>query len=436
MAMIEQLAAAGGTPAVPEGAHRRWPDLREEDREAVLRVLDSGVLCGPNAPEITALQREWADYLGVEYCLALNSGTAALHCSCAAVGLEPGDEVIVPAFTFIASAMAVVHQGAVPVFCDVDPRTYNLDPARVEERITERTRALMPVHLHGLPAEMDALLAIAERHGLAVIEDAAQAHGATYHGRKTGTLADCAGFSLNATKNLSGGEGGLFVTDDPVGFEAARRLSVFGEDVPPTQQGQFRGYWSHAVGWNYRNQELSSALARSQLRRLDEYNAIAQANAAILDDGLAALGGVAPPRVPDGSTHVYHKYRVRLDPRELGFDEPPTELRDRVVQALRAEGVEAVLWQVHPLPAYPAFRRRLAPWHADRAGEELRPWDPREFPEASRLLDVSLILGSETMPLFIQERPLMERYVEAFAKVLSNLDRLLELPFQPVELVD
>ena len=436
MAMTEQLAAAGGTPAVPEGAHRRWPDVRQEDREAVLRVLDSGVLCGPNAPEITALQREWADYLGVEHCLALNSGTAALHCCCAALGLEPGDEVIVPAFTFIASAMAVVHQGAVPVFCDVDPRTYNLDPARVEERITERTRALMPVHLHGLPADMDALLAIAERHGLAVIEDAAQAHGATYQARKTGTLADCAGFSLNATKNLSGGEGGLYVTDDPVGFEAARRLSVFGEDVPPTQPGQLRGYWSHAVGWNYRNQELSSALARSQLRRLDEYNATGQANAAILDDGLAGLRGVVPPHVPDGSTHVYHKYRVRLDPAELGFDGAPTELRDRVVQGLRAEGVEAVLWQVHPLPAYPAFRRRLAPWHAERAGEGLRPWDPEEFPAASRLLDVSLILGSETMPLFIQERPLMERYAEAFAKVLANLDQLLELPLQPVELVD
>jgi len=324
----------------------------------------------------------------------------------------------------------------VPVFCDVDPRTYNLDPARVEERITERTRAIMPVHLHGLPAAMDEIRAIAERRGLAVIEDAAQSHGATYGGRKTGMLADCAGFSLNATKNLSGGEGGLFVTDDSVGFEAARRLSVFGEDVPPTRPGELRGYWSHAVGWNYRNQELSSALARSQLRRLDEYNANAQQNAAVLTDGLVELDGVAPPHVPDGSTHVYHKYRLRLDPRRLGFDGPATELRDRVVQALRAEGVEAVLWQVHPLPAYPAFRRRLAPWHAKRAGEQLRPWDPQEFPESSRLLDESLILGSETMPLFIQEQPLMERYVAAFTKVLTNLDALVDLPFEPVELVD
>src|SRR5919206_3838274 len=143
--------------------HHGWPDLRQEDREAVQRVLDSGVVCGANAPEITALQREWAEYVGVEHCLALNTGTAALHCACAAVGLEPGDEVIVPAFTFIASAMAVVHQGATPVFCDVHAQTYNLDPARVEERIGERTRAVMPVHLHGLPADMDELRAIAER---------------------------------------------------------------------------------------------------------------------------------------------------------------------------------------------------------------------------------------------------------------------------------
>jgi perosamine synthetase len=435
MAMTETLALAGGPRAVPDGMHRRWPDIRQEDRDAVLAVLDSGVVCGPNAPQITALQREWADYLGVANCLSLNSGTAALHCCCAAVGLEPGDEVIVPAFTFVASAMAVVHQGAVPVFCDVDPRTYDLDPARIEERLTERTRAIMPVHLHGLPADLDEIGAIADRQGLAVIEDAAQSHGATYRGKKTGTLARCAGFSLNATKNLAGGEGGLFVTDDPVGFEAARRLSVFGEDVPPTQPGELRSYWSHAVGWNYRNQELSSALARSQLRRLDEYNAIAQENGAVLTEGLGGLQGVAPPYVPDDRTHVYHKYRLRLEPGELGFDGPATELRDRVVQALRAEGVEAVLWQVHPLPAYPAFRRRLAPWHARREGEELRPWDPQEFPESSRLLDDSLILGSETMPLFIQERALMERYVEAFTKVLANLDALLDLPFDPVRLV-
>src|SRR5262245_10079921 len=214
MATVEKLAVLGGHTVVPPESHRSWPDVRPEDREAVLAVLDRGILCGANAPEITALQREWAEYLGAEHCLALNSGTAALHCCLAAAGVREGDEVIVPAYTFGATAMAVVHQGAVPVFADIDPRTYNLDPAKAEEKITERTRAIVPVHLHGLPADMDEIHALAERHDLAVIEDAAQSHGATYNGRKTGTLAAYAAFSLNATKNLSGGEGGLFVTSE------------------------------------------------------------------------------------------------------------------------------------------------------------------------------------------------------------------------------
>ena len=433
--MIGGLAISGGTPAVPHERHRRWPDVRPEDREAVLAVLDRGILCGPNAPEITALQKEWADYLGVRFCLALNTGTAALHCSAAAAGLRPGDEVIVPAVTFVASAMAMAHQGCIPVFCDVDPRTYDLDPERIEERITERTRAILPVHVHGLPADMDEIQAIAERHGLAVIEDAAQSHGALYKGRKTGTLGLCAGFSLNATKNLSGGEGGFFVTDDEEAFVAARRLSVFGEDVPPLEPGEFRSYWSYAVGWNYRSQELSSAFARSQLRRLDGYNATAQRNGEILTAGLSKLRGVTPPHIPGDRTHVYHKYRVRLEPAELGFDRPATELRDRVLQALRAEGVEAVVWQTLPLPAYPAFRGELTPWHARRAGERLREWDPAEFPEASRLLDESLVLGSEGMPLFVQDASLMERYVEACEKVLANLEAVLAAPYEPVRIV-
>ena len=416
--------------------HRTWPDVRDEDRDAILRVLDRGTLCGANAPEITALQREWAEYVGVRHCLALNTGTAALHCACAAVGIGPGDEVIVPAFTFIATAMAVVHQGGTPVFADVDRRTYNLDPARIEERITERTRAIMPVHLHGLPADMEEIGAIARRHGLRVIEDAAQSHGATYRGTRTGALADCAGFSLNATKNLCGGEGGFFVTDDDEQMQVARRLSVFGEDVNPTGPGEFRRYWSHGIGWNYRSQELACALTRSQLARLDEYNATARANAAVLGEGLARLPGVIPPHVPEDRTSVWHKYRLRLDPAALGWTGSGAELRDRVVGALRAAGVEAVIWQVAPLPAYPAFRRPLRPWLAADAGEELMPWDPGEYPAAVDVLDHSLVLGSENRPLFVQGPELMARYVEAFEEVLGNLDAIAERPFEPVVLVD
>jgi dTDP-4-amino-4,6-dideoxygalactose transaminase len=435
MAIVEKLALEGGAGVVPEEAHRLWPEVTEEDRQAVLAVLERRQMCGSHAPEISALERDWAEYVGAEYCIATNSGTAALHCCVAGVGVGPGDEVIVPAFSFIATAAAVAHQGGVPVFCDIDERTFNIAPSLVEERITERTRAIMPVHLHGLPADMDALNEIARRYGLAVIEDAAQSHGATYNGRRTGTLGDCAGFSLNATKNLSGGEGGLFVTNDPDVYIAGRRLSIFGEDVSPVARGEFRSYVAHGLGWNYRNQELSSAFVRSQLRRLDHYNETAQQNATVLGDGLAGIKGLTPPYVPAGSTCVFHKFRVQFDAAALGFDGPPVELRDRLVHALRAEGVEATIWQTQPLPAHPAFRKpSYAVWHPNRDGGLARDWDPAEYPVTSLVLNSSLVLGSERYPLFVQEQALMERYIEACRKVVDNIDVLLARPFEPIVL--
>ncbi len=435
MATLETLALNGGPQAVRAEDHRVWPDITDDDRAAVLEVLDRGTLCGPTSPAITALQDDWASYVGAEYCIATNSGTAALHCAAAGCGIEPGDEIIVPAYTFIATAAAVAHQGAIPVFCDIDERTFNIDVDRIEERITPRTAAIMPVHIHGLAADMDRINEIARRHGLAVIEDAAQSHGAEYKGTRTGTLGDCAAFSLNATKNLSGGEGGLFVTNDHDTYTAARRLSIFGEDVPPVKPGEFRSYVSLALGWNYRNQELPSALARSQLQRLDHYNETARRNAEILSEGLSQLDGITPPYIPDDCVSVYYKYRAMVDPAALGFDGPPTELRDRIVQALRAEGVEAVLWQVVPLPAYPAFRKAAyKPWHPKNADEPLSEWDPSEYPVASHVLDSSIVLGSERNPLFVQEADLMDRYVEALGKVLQNLDEVLARPFEPVPL--
>jgi len=431
--VANKLAIDGATPIVDAAAHRPWPDIRPADKAAIMAVLDRGVLHGAEAPEIVGLEQDWAQYLGVSHCLALNSGTAALHSAMAAIGIEPGDEVIVPAFTFIATPHAVAHQGGVPVFCDIDPASYNASPAAIEACITPRTRAIMPVHMHGLPADMDEIMAMATRHGVDVVEDACQAHGATYRGRRAGTIAPCAAFSLNGSKNLPGGEGGLFVTQDPAYFHTARRLSEFGEDVeedlPPADLGISRSYWSYGLGWNYRTQELSAAMARSQLRRLDEYNAIAQRNAAILSEGLASIPGLVPPHVPEDRTSVYHKYRVRLDAEAAGYTGPITELRDRVLFALRAEGVEAVVWQLDALPAYPAFRRgRLRPWHPRDDKQPLEPWDRGAFPEAAALLDCSIVIGSMPYPLFIQNASLMERYVDAAARVMSNLGAVLAAP--------
>jgi perosamine synthetase len=365
--------------------------------------------------------------------LLTNSGTAALHCAVVAAGVRAGDEVIVPAFSFVATPMAVLQAGAVPVFCDIDPSTYTLDPRLIEERITERTRAVMPVHAHGLPADMDEIRAITTRHGLPVIEDAAQAHGAMYRGLPVGRLGHAGAFSLNGSKHLPAGEGGLLVTSDEQAARAARRLAIFGEDTPPTGPGQYRAYWAHGVGWNYRAHELTAALARSQLRRLDDRVATAQRNAEILTRGLAELPGFVPPQVPEDRTCVFYRYRVRIEPDALGFSGAPLELRDRVLYALGREGVASSLWQLLPLPAQPVFRRPFAPWQPTTDRVPLARWDRDEHPEAARLLESSIVLGTAEEPLFAQPAELMERYLEAFEKVAEGMETVLRAPYSPVE---
>jgi perosamine synthetase len=428
--MSSELAILGGPPSVAPDAHRPWPEIRDEDRAAVAAVLDRGVLTGSGSVESPALEREYAAYLGVRHCLAMNSGTAALHACAVAADLEPGDEVIVPAFTYVASAMAFCHHGVRPVFSDVDERTFNLDPARIEERITERTRAIVAVHLHGLPCDMGSIVPLAERRGLVLIEDVAQAHGAEYDGRKVGSFGRCAGGSLNATKNLPGGEGGLFVTDDDEFHLAASRLRYMGEDIPDVDPPAGRRYWSHGTGWNYRPHELPAAFARSQLGRIDAYRDAADRNARILGEGLAEVPGVLAPLVPEGRRSVWYIYRVLLDPGAIGYEGDVSELRDRVVAALAAEGVAVMLWQHHPLPAYTAFRRRsLRPWQASLEGEPISPWDPSEFPVATRICDGSLVLGTGAHPLAVQDPAVMRQYVEAVKKVFASLGELLDMPF-------
>jgi perosamine synthetase len=428
--MSSELAILGGPTSVAPGVHRPWPDIRDEDRAAVAAVLDRGVLTGSGSVEAPALERAYAAYVDIRHCLAMNSGTAALHACAVAADLVPGDEVIVPAFTYVASAMAFCHHGVRPVFCDVDERTFNLDPGLIEERITERTRAIAVVHLHGMPCDMSSIVPIAERHGLVLIEDIAQAHGAEYGGRKVGTFGRCAGGSLNATKNLPGGEGGLFVTNYDDCLLAARRLRYMGEDIPDIDPPTGRRYWSHGMGWNYRPHELPAAFARSQLRRIDDYREAADRNAQILGAGLAEVAGVLPPLVPEGSQPVWYIYRVLLDPAAIGYEGKTSELRDRVLAALRAEGVEVMLWQHHPLPAYTAFRRAsLRPWQAATGGEQISGWDPAEFPVATRICDGSFVLGTGLHPLAVQDAAVMHQYVDAVQKVFSNLGDLLDMPF-------
>ncbi len=427
--MSDRLAAHGGTPVLDDSIKVKWPIITQDDKDAVMRVLDSGVIWGLYAPEMRALEAEFAAYCGAKYCLAMNSGTAALHCAIGAAGIGPGDEVITSAYSFLASGSAVLHHNAIPIFVDIDPRTHNIDVGQIEAAISPRTKAILPVHIHGLPADMDEVNAIAAKHGLLVIEDACQAHGATYKGKRVGTLAAMATFSLNGTKGLSGGEGGLLVTDSEEYRGKANMLRMFGEFVAPDEG---RKYQSYTMGWNYRTQEMPCAFTRSQLRRLDDTNATAQRNAEYLSAELAKIPGLAPPYVPEDRTCIYHKYRLGLEPEKLGSKVTGVAFRNKLQKALQAEGVDAVLWQLTSLPEQPVFQilegyGQGCPWSCEKLGGVKYEYRAEDFPVTKHMLDSSVVICSETYPIYAQPVEVMERYVEAFHKVFGNIEQVLEV---------
>ncbi|MBN2154254.1 MAG: DegT/DnrJ/EryC1/StrS family aminotransferase [Candidatus Lokiarchaeota archaeon] len=257
---------------------------------------------------VKALEEEFSKYTGVKHARAVNNGTAALMCALHGAGIKPGDEVLVPSFTFIATANTILECGAMPVFVEVDRATFNMDPADAGRKITGRTRAIMPVHLYGLPADMEALEEVAAKHDLKVIEDACQAHGAAYKGRKAGAIGDVAAFSFYPTKNMvCGGEGGIVTTDDDAIIE---RVKLY------ANHGQAQKYIHASIGFNFRMQEVNGVVARASLGALDANNAKRRENAGLYDEALAAIPQVETPTVPAGREHVYHQYTLKVKHRD------------------------------------------------------------------------------------------------------------------------
>lgn len=276
------------------------PLIGDDERAAVDRVLRSGMIA--QGPEVAQFEKEFSAELtnGVE-CVAVSSGTAALHLGLLAAGIGAGDEVIVPSFTFAATANSVALAGATPVFADIELDHFCLDPESVRAAITPRTKAIMPVHLYGHPADMDALSAIAAEHGLVLFEDAAQAHGAAQDGKPVGTYGVFGAFSLYPTKNMTSGEGGMISTGSP---EVARNVRLL------RNQGMEKRYENEVIGFNQRMTDVHAAIGRVQLAKLADWTARRRANAAFLD---ANLEGVLTPQVRAGATHVYHQYTIRVE---------------------------------------------------------------------------------------------------------------------------
>ncbi|OAV77180.1 DegT/DnrJ/EryC1/StrS aminotransferase family protein [Dietzia sp. 111N12-1] len=311
------------------------PLIGDDERAAVDRVLRSGMIA--QGPEVKAFEKEFSTHFGLDReCVAVNSGTSGLHLGLLASGIGPGDEVIVPSFTFAATANSVALTGATPVFADIDPDSFCLSPSAVEAAVTERTKAVMPVHLYGHPADMLGIAAVAEKHGLMVFEDAAQAHGAALGGVPVGAFGRFAMFSLYPTKNMTSGEGGMVSVADA---EVGRKLRLY------RNQGMEKQYHNEVVGLNNRMTDIHAAIGRVQLTKVGAWTEARRSNAAYLDEHLE---GVKVPPVAAGARHVYHQYTIRIP-----------EDRDGVAAALKSE------YQVGSGMFYPVPNHRLAPFRAE-----------------------------------------------------------------------
>ncbi|MDI6899573.1 MAG: DegT/DnrJ/EryC1/StrS family aminotransferase [Methanolinea sp.] len=312
------------------------PSVAKEEENAVLRVLRSGMLA--QGPETSAFEQEFARYCGTVHAVAVSSGTAALHATLHALGIGKGHEVIVPSFTFFATASAVCMCGARPRFGDIDPDTFNLSIGSVQDLLSSRTRAVIGVHLFGQPCDARPLREICDDEGIVFIEDAAQAHGAEYHGKRVGGLGIAGCFSFYPTKNMTTGEGGIVTTDDA---GLARKVRVF------INHGQEEKYVHTSIGYNYRMTDIAAAIGREQLKKLDAFNRRRQETAAYYDAHLPRDGIVCPFTAP-GVTHVYHQYVIRVTG---GF----RLTRDELAGYLRDRGIGTAVHYPVPLHRQPAF---------------------------------------------------------------------------------
>ena len=277
------------------------PIISDEEIEAVTEVLKSGMLA--QGPKVDEFEKKFAEYSEAKYGIATSSGTTALHTALVAAGVERGDEVITTPFTFAATSNSILYSDATPVHADIDPKTFNLNPEKIEEKITDKTKAIVPVHLYGQPADMDPILEIAEKHDLKVIEDAAQAHGSTYKGKKIGSIGDLGCFSFYPTKNMTTGEGGMVTTNDDDLAEKSAMIRAHGES---------KRYEQSLLGYNYRMTDIAASIGIVQLKSIDKFNEKRNENAKYLSEGLSDVEGITTPCVDSNVTHVFHQYTIRV----------------------------------------------------------------------------------------------------------------------------
>lgn len=425
-ALVRKLAVDGGTPVIDRPL-QLFRSVGEDEVEAAAEVIRSGVLSAyigapgeffMGGPRVRTLEEQAARYFGVEHAVAVNSWTSGLIASVGAIGVEPGDEIITTPWTMAATATAILHWNAIPVFADIERDTFNIDPACVERLISPRTRAIMAVDIFGQSSNMAALRVIAQRHDLKLLVDTAQSPGARVGNTYAGTLADVGGYSLNYHKHIHCGEGGIIVTNDARLAERTRLIRNHAECVVP---GNDPAELSNMLGYNFRMGEIEAAIASLQLRKLATRVQSRQRAAARLNAALRSLPGLKTPHVAEGNTHVYYVYGFTIDTQALGVD------RGRIARALSAEGVPGVMAGYQNIHLLPLFQQRIAygtrgfPWNSPYVSRDVS-YRPGICPVSEELHSASFLGLSLCMCEFSDAD--IDLVAQAFHKVWANLDAL------------
>ncbi|WP_162858675.1 DegT/DnrJ/EryC1/StrS family aminotransferase [Candidatus Nitrosotenuis aquarius] len=417
---MKKLAVFGGSKT-RENPFPKYPIITQDEKNAVLEVLESGNLstfiASPGeqflgGKKIREFENKFAKYIGTKFAVAFNSATSALHAAVVAVGVRPGEEVIVPPYTFTSTATCVLMHNAIPVFSDIKNDIYCLDPKKLENVRTNLTRAVIPVHLFGHPCDMDEIIEFASKHDLKIIEDCAQAPGAEYKGKKVGTIGDCGIFSFQETKNMMTGEGGMLVTNDEGIAKAAQMVRNHGEMINLAEK--IRSYRSEILGWGYRMTELEAAIGIAQLSKLDSYNEHRIKLTSYLTEKLKSVDGIKHTKY-DFVKHVYYVYSFSYDVKKIGIT------REKFCEAVRAEGIPIYGGYVKPLYLNPLYLEKRAFAYKHHSGTV--KYEKGICPVAESLHENELIMIPICRPPATIDD--MEDIVNAIRKVIENKDELL-----------
>ncbi len=423
---IEKLALFGGPKTITK-PFKSYNSIGKEEVEAAREVVESGNLSqflgswDPDffgGPKVKEFEKQCAEYFGVKHAITVNSWTSGLIAAIGAINIEPGDEVILPTWTMCACATAILNWNAIPVFADINPDTYCIDPVSIEANITPYTKAIMAVDIFGQSADMNKIMSIADKYNLKVISDTAQAPGSLYKGKISGTLAHIGGYSLNYHKHIHTGEGGILITNNDI---YAERLQLIRNHAEAVVGSKGTENLVNMIGYNFRLGEIESAIGIQQLKKLDSLIKNRQAVAKKINEGLKGLEGLYTPIVQKGSTHTYYVYPMKLDIKKIGIK------RSKIIEALEAEGLKGLIGgytNIHMLPIYQkkiAYGSKGFPWSSDICHREIN-YSKGICPVAEDLHDETF-LGFE-MCLHKMSDNEIQSMISAFKKVWININQL------------